>query len=636
MKIKSLLIVAISWATSFSAAAQTTPVGADVKLPAHPRLLLLKGEEEGIKRTIAGDKTWAKLHQVILTESDAMLNLPPVERIKEGKRLLGKSRECLRRVFYLAYAWRLTHQEKYRKRAEQELLAVAAFSDWNSSHFLDVAEMTMGMAIGYDWLYDDLSQAARATIKEAILKKGIEPSLDAQNNSWLRNTNNWNQVCNAGISFGALATYEDHPELSRQIVNRAIETIKLPMGDYRPDGAYPEGYNYWGYGTTFNVLLISALQKSLGSDFGLSAQPGFLKTAGYLENMAGPSGMGFNYSDSRVISEMQPASAMFWYAGALRDPSLLWMERQTLEKGTAEEYVKNRLLPATMVWGGTTSLNTITPPKATMWVGQGKNPVALMRTSWTDPAAIYVGLKGGSPGLSHAHMDAGSFVMEAAGVRWAMDLGMQEYESLESKGVDLWNMKQNSQRWQVFRYNNLAHSTLAFNDSLQRVNGTATLTGSSNTPMFMNATTDLTGVYKSAVAKAVRGVAIVDKSYVVVRDEIETLPANTTVRWTMVTPATVRITGKNTAELTQDGKKLFLQVQEPAQVTMKTWPTTPPHAYDVPNPGTTLVGFEVQLPANAKTALNVLLVPEKAQKQAKQKSTSLAQWPQRDVSSSGK
>ena len=92
---------------------------------------------------------------------------------------------------------------------------------------------------------------------------------------------------------------------------------------------------------------------------------------------------------------------------------------------------KDRLLPATMLWGKGISLEKLAPPKKQIWVGQGKNPVALMRTSWTNPDAIYVGLKGGSPSVSHGHMDVGSFVMDANGERWSMDLGMQEYESLE-------------------------------------------------------------------------------------------------------------------------------------------------------------------------------------------------------------
>ncbi len=618
-------IVALFLLVQFSAKAQTGRISATGKLPDHPRLLLLKGEEETIKRTINSDKTWAKLHQAILTECDAMVNVAPLERIQIGKRLLDKSREGLRRVFYLSYAWRMTHQANYLKRAEKELLALSAFSDWNPSHFLDVAEMTMAVSIGYDWLYNDLSEQSRSVIKEAILTKGIEPSMDSRYNGWLKITNNWNQVCNAGITYGAIAIYEDQPEQSRALINRAVESIVLPMGDYKPDGAYPEGYGYWGYGTSFNVMFISAIDKLFGNDFGLSQQPGFLKTPGYLENMTGPSENAYNYSDSGLKGELQPA--MFWFAKKLNDPSLLWVERNRLINSDPKRHVKNRLLPATLLWSNGLNVSKIAEPKATTWVGKGKTPVALMRTSWSDSSAIYVGVKGGSPSTSHAHMDAGSFVMEADGVRWAMDFGMQEYESLESKGVDLWNMRQNSQRWQVFRYNNFVHNTLTINNELQRVDGMAPLSSHSNTPLFMNAIIDLTSLYKASLVNANRGVAIVDKAYVVVRDEVQTSPAETTVRWTLLTPANVNLTGTNKAELTKDGKTLTLQVMEPATVVMKTWSTDPTHDYDTPNPGTTLVGFEVKIPANTKTAITVLLTPASSASQKKQVVPPLQQWP---------
>ncbi|WP_461063461.1 heparinase II/III domain-containing protein [Spirosoma horti] len=618
------IIALILW-LQVSAKAQTNQLSGPVTMPDHPRLLLLKGEEESIKQTINGDKTWDKLHQAILAECDVMLTTAPLERIQIGRRLLDKSREALRRIFYLSYAWRMTHQETYRQRAETELLAVSAFSDWNPSHFLDVAEMTMAVSIGYDWLYNDLSEQSRTSIKEAILKKGIEPSMNPKNNGWLKNTNNWNQVCNAGITYGAIALYEDQPEQSVALINRALTSITLPMGEYKPDGAYPEGYSYWGYGTSFNVLFISALEKLFGRDFGLSQQPGFLKTAGYLENMTGPSGNAYNYSDSGLEGEVQPA--MFWFAQKANDPSLLWVERSRLLSATAKPPIKDRILPAILVWSNRAKLSQLTAPRSTMWVGGGKTPVALMRTSWSDPSAIYVGVKGGSPSTSHAHMDVGSFVMEADGVRWAMDFGMQSYESLESKGVDLWNMRQNSQRWQVKRYTNLVHNTLTVNNERQRVDGMAPLTAHSNTPMFMNATFDLTSVYNGLVTKANRGVAIMNKGYVVVRDELETLPAETTIRWTMLSAASVKLTGPNKAELTKDGKTLTLQVMEPAMVEMKTWPTDPEQAYDAPNPGTILVGFEVKLPANAKTAISVTLTPGSSASQRKPVVPPLHQWP---------
>ncbi|MCY7352697.1 MAG: heparinase II/III family protein [Cytophagaceae bacterium] len=609
---------------SASVTAQVDRVGT-VKFPDHPRILLLKGEEQAIKKTVASDKTWAKLHQGILAECDVLLKVPPVERIQIGRRLLDKSREALRRLFLLSYAYRMTQQEAYLQRAEKELLAISAFSDWNPSHFLDVAEMTMAAAIGYDWLYTGLSEKSRSIIREAILKKGLEPSLNPKFNGWLKASNNWNQVCNAGMTYGALAIQEDQPELAKRLINRAIESIVLPMEDYSPGGAYPEGYGYWGYGTSFNVMFISAIEKVFGTDFGLIAQPGFLQTAGYLQHMTGPSGNSFNYSDAGSGGGLQPA--MFWFASRLKDPSLLWVERSRLASSDASKHVKNRLLPAIMSWGGGMGINNILAPKSTMWVGAGKSPVALMRTSWTDPAAIYVGLKAGSPSVNHAHMDVGSFIMEADGVRWAMDFGMQEYESLESKGVQLFGRTQDAQRWEVFRYSNRVHNTLTVNDELQKVDGNAPLTGSSDKPLFMNATTDISSLYKGSLAKANRGIAVLDKAYVVVRDEVETLSKETTVRWTLLTPAEVKITGENRVELTKNGKKLIIQVQEPAKITMKTWSTDPPRDYDAPNPGTSLVGFEVKMPPNTKGTITVLLIPEGAEKKGAANVQPLSQWP---------
>lgn len=329
-----------------------------------------------------------------------------------------------------------------------------------------------------------------------------------------------------------------------------------------------------------------------------------------MANITGPTGKPFNYSDAGGTGGLHPA--MFWFAAKTKVPSLLWVERSYLLNKTPDAHVRDRLLPAIMLWSNGIKINNIAPPKSTMWVAQGKNPVAMMRTSWTDPNAIYVGMKGGSVSVNHAHMDIGSFVMDAEGVRWAMDFGMQDYESLESKGIQLFGRSQDAQRWTVFRYTNLVHNTLAVNNQHQKVTGHAPITASSATPSFMNAVTDLTEIYKGSVAKANRGIAVVDKSYVVVRDEIETVNEVTTIRWTMLTPATVKITGTNKAELTKDGKKLILQVDAPATVVMKIWSTDPPNSYDAPNPGTALVGFEVTLPANTKTALNVSLIPEKA------------------------
>lgn len=597
-----------------------TPVINSIK-KAHPRLLLLKGEEQALVNQIKKHAGWTHLHMQILGECDKIIELPPVERIKIGRRLLDKSRECLRRVFMLSYAYRTTKEDKYLKRAEKELLAVAAFEDWNPTHFLDVAEMTLAVAIGYDWLFDQLSAENRKIIKEAILKKGIEPSLDSKYNYFVTAEHNWNQVCNAGISFGALAIAEDEPALANQIIQRAIESVPRAMiKSYKPDGAYPEGFSYWGYGTSFNVLLISAMEKALGSDFGLSQSPGFLKTAGFLENLIGPTGMAHNWGDSGLREGLNPA--LFWFAKKNKNPSLLWSQKKLLE-GTSDEFVRNRIIPALLVWGVNTDLNAIKPPTEKVWVGQGPSPVAMLRTSWTDPNAIYVSFKAGSPAVNHAHMDVGSFVLDAKGERWAMDFGMQDYNSLETKGVDLWNASQNSQRWQVFRLNNFAHSTLTFNSQLQNATGYAKIDAWSDQAQQLATISDLSQVYENQVKSVKRGISIEQEKFVTVRDEISTSDKPVTMRWNLLTPATVRIIDEKTVELFQNGKKMFLIFDTKAKIEIKTWSTEPPHDYDAPNPDTRFVGFETTIPANYEAVFNAHFSTSTAAPSVKP----LADWP---------
>ena len=116
---------------------------------------------------------------------------------------------------------------------------------------------------------------------------------------------------------------------------------------------------------------------------------------------------------------------MFWFAQKNNDPSLLWKEKQFFNTDDFSKFTNDRLLPTVMIWGKDISLESIKEPTMNTWIGQGKNPVCLMRTSWTDPKAIYLGFKAGSPSVNHGHMDVGSFVMEADGIRWAIDLGIQ-------------------------------------------------------------------------------------------------------------------------------------------------------------------------------------------------------------------
>lgn len=589
----------------------------------HPRILLLEGEEAQIKEMISSDAKWKKMHDAIIKECNVIITKPELERVMIGRRLLGTSRELLRRVFYLSYGYRMTGNVQYSNKAEKEMLAVSRFTDWNPTHFLDVGEMTMGVAIGYDWLYNVLPESTKNELKHAIVHKGLNPSKDSNYNWFLRTENNWNQVCNAGMTFGALAVQEDYPSLANEIIERAFETIPLSMEVYDPDGVYPEGYGYWGYGTTFNILFLSAVEKALNSDRGLSQSPGFLQTSDFLKHMSAPSGKNFNWSDNGQGTNLSPA--MFWLASKRNDPSVLWEQKQFLEEDNFSKFTQIRELPAIMIWAKNLALNNITEPEEKFWYGQGTNPVAMMRTSWSDPNAIYLGFKSGSPSVNHGHMDVGSFVMEADGVRWASDPGMQNYESLESKGMSIFGKTQDAQRWTIYRTNNHSHNVITINNQHQQVKGYGKIDKYSDEDKFSFAVSDISSIYSNQIKKVVRGVAIKDGKYVVVRDEVETTGKETKFKWAMFTFADVELSN-NSAILTSDNKKLYLKVEGPSGIEMKTWSTAPTNDYDAANPGTIMVGFECNLPANTKESFEVLLIPEKSYDDATFNNISLDNW----------
>jgi hypothetical protein len=566
-------------------------------LPAHPRLLLGPEGFDAVRKTIDGDpamqRVWAFLH----AEADALLVTEPVKREMAGKRLLGVSRECLQRVGTLAMAHGITGDARYAQRAEQEMLAAAAFSDWNPSHFLDTAEMTAALALGYDWLHGALSPEARTTIREAIVEKGLEISFPDPN--WATTENNWNQVCHGGLTLGALAVFDEAPDLAKRVIARAVAKVPIAMKEYEPDGVYPEGPTYWVYGTSYNVLLIAALESALGSASGLDDRAGFMRSPHFYLHSAGPTGRFYNFADCREGAELSPA--MHWFARRLNDPSLLWNERPLLEHA---ELKMDRMLPFLLLWPPLPG--DVAAPAATAWHGGGSTPVALMRSGW-NASATFAAVKGGSPGANHAHMDSGSFVLDQNGVRWAVDLGLQDYLSLESRGVDLWNRTQDSERWSVFRLNNFSHNTLVVDGQLQRVKGNAPMTAFQAGPEVSHAIVDLTPVYEGQLASVQRGLWLAGES-VLVQDDITAPGREVSVRWGMVTRAEVTLdaTKPGRAVLAQEGQELLMRVLAPAGARLAVVNIeTPPAEHDAKNPGTHMIVFETTLQAGASQRLAV-------------------------------
>jgi len=589
----------------------------------HPRLFFLTEDEAVLKNKLNSTPDLNRVHNLIIAESEKMLSLAVQERVLTGVRLLSVSREAIRRISYLSYAYRMTGDARFAARAETEMLAMAAFSNWNPSHFLDVGEMTLAMAIGYDWLYHYLGTTSRLTIASAIKNKGIAETTGSKANQWwMTSDNNWNQVCNAGISAGVAAVYGEDPDNYQPLIDRAVNSIKIPMGVYKYNGAYPEGLGYWDYGTSFNILFIDMLQRMWGSDRQLLEVEGFLSTVHFVNHMQGTatkqlSGgtmrsivpQAFNFADNGSGIGVLPA--MFWLTSQSPDKTVLYHEIRKLSfalDNSESSLTGNRLLPFLLIWSRDLTFTNLPAPTENTYLALGKSSVAAMRTGW-EPNDIYLGLKGGTPSANHGHMDVGSFVMDAMDVRWAMDFGSSSYNALESNGVDLWNMSQNSERWDVFRYNNKAHNTLTFNGNKQLVAGNAPVQNLVNTPGLKSAEVDLTSLYKNDVSLCKRTASIVDNRYVEIKDVITAGTNPVTVRWNLLTQAVPQRISDKIIRLTQATKQLYLVFEGSGQVEAKAWSTKPATSYEESNSGTYFTGYEFTLAAGETRTITVKLVP---------------------------
>lgn len=577
---------------------------AGTTFPEHPYLVMTEKQEKAVKSAIRHDAMWAGYHASLMAAAEELLDEPVCSRVLTGKKrkLLGVSRECLRRVLLCGYAYRMTGDERFAERGVEEMLNIAGFTDWNPKHFLDTSEMTAAMAVGYDWLYGYLDEQDRKTIEDAIVEKGLLPSCDIAFNSWLGRKNNWNQVCNGGMVLGALAVYAENRELADDIIARAVESVKLPMAAYAPDGGYPEGYMYWGYGTTYNILMIDALDNVFGTDYGLSGMPGFMNTGKFMLNMVLSDGKSFNYGDCANSGRINPA--VFWFADRTSAPSLLWPEKYFYGRDGAE--TGSRYAPLVIIWGAGIRSERICKPSSMMWCTKtATTPVALMRTSWEYGEGASLAVKGGTAQSGHCHLDAGSFVYVKDGIRWIMDLGPQKYDSLDEYGVDQWNKSQDSQRWKILRYNNMAHNTLTFDGKLQNVFGYAGITDCGSSGGTMQATVNLSGIYKDQVASAVRTVKLYPDGSAGIRDSIRTLAGETTMRWNIATEADAEIIDDKTIVLSKGTEKLEISIDGSAAFEIRTWSAEPANIWDQPNPGVTFVGFESSLPPDSCKTFDV-------------------------------
>jgi hypothetical protein len=261
------------------------------------------------------------------------------------------------------------------------LRAIAGFRDWNPTRFLDTAELTHAMAIGYDWLHGALSPDDREMVRDAIVQKGLDPAMPIYERqiSWTNNHYYWNPVCNGAVTMGALAVAEDDMQKCEALVRFAVDSLPRALATYGSDGGWPEGDTYWNYATRYVGLMVASLESATGTDFGLGGGKRLERTGRFRVYTTGPNYRVFNFGDAGEDDGSVPE--MFWLAKHTNQPAFAWQEARHIDKTGRSEpldlvwYERDQRIPSGPAW-----------PLDAVFPGLG---LATFRSSWEDPDALF-------------------------------------------------------------------------------------------------------------------------------------------------------------------------------------------------------------------------------------------------------
>lgn len=519
----------------------------------HPRILANQSDFDRAAQLYNTDKYMKDWIDAQIAEASALLDEAPCDYyIPDGLRLLETSRTVLKRMLTLGFVYRITGDKKYAERAWTEMEHVGKYVDWNPKHFLDVGEMTAACAIGYDWCYDALTEEQRAYIEDKIVKFGFNAGASfyaggPTGTDFTTARMNWNVVCNGGLMMGAMAIADAQPDKAFSQLSVGMRSLEYMMPEFIPSGAWEEGAGYWEYTMQYMAYLISSLKNTFGSDFHLSEYQGMSNTGRfYIYSILNTSVN--NYHDASENLDMP--DTMFYLANLFDD------------QGLTEAAMKVRIRKA---GGGSVSGSALdclwyTPFDENAEVDLPLDAYfqhtesASMRASWDDAQSMAAAFHGGNVTANHGHIDAGTYVLDMFGKRWAIDLGPEDYNAGDYFGAE---------RNTYYRVRTEGHNLYVIDpdeSAGQELDAFCPIVTTQSKERGAFQVMDLTSAYRNKADSASRGFMLTDdRRTFIVQDEIE-LKGTSDIYFFVHTRADVNIIDNKTAELTMNGDSMQVKI----------------------------------------------------------------------------
>ena len=415
-----------------------------------PMLLFTAEKLERLRKRIDEDKLFNEAWGKVLGRADRLLDAKLVskEYAEGGSGQHGNygrpSSQIVDMAGTLGLAYQMTGDNRYAKKLRDALIHYGTLRRWaGDAHRdppwhseLNTARFCYGYAVGYDSIYDFLSEQDRKTIAGSMVRLGIRPTLD----DWILGEkrihaldsmgHNWWSVCVSMAGLAALSLLDDVPQAAEwvQRVSQAFpeffyykgNVLQNKTANFDEKGAFYESVSYANYALSEYLLF----RLAYSNVFGKSSAPDIplLEVAGdFFVHTCYPASdymMSVNFGDSSLRSTGARTVQML-LANGYDAPEYHWYLSRT-DSGLDDPVglVYYELRPRESL------ANDFTRSMLYQDIGW-----AILRSSWRDDATM-LAVKS-SFAWNHVHPDAGSFILFHKGRPLIIDSGNCSYSRRE-------------------------------------------------------------------------------------------------------------------------------------------------------------------------------------------------------------
>lgn len=330
------------------------------------------------------------------------------------------------RVMDLLISHRIDPNPAYRDRAIEELRNLVGWSSWVDpchNHIaadLCTAEAAVAVAVGLDWLWEDLPEQMRKSFADAIKAKAIAPYLEGckQGSLWTSCYHYWNAVVNSGVGLAALALSDESAD-ARKAYTQARKNLKHFFDALGREGGWDEGLGYWGYAMRY-VLLLAEAARRLDDDQTFLHQRG-MDTTGLFPVYFTPNGQPASFGDNSAV----PLAGTFYLLARHFDRREVtwWLDTYAFHHDASNTG-----------WSTAGLAMLLRPPAAKTPKDPHLKVVkvfdqigwAALADHWPKPS-FYVAAKAGDLSANHAQRDMNSLQLQVDGEMLLTDQGSAPY-----------------------------------------------------------------------------------------------------------------------------------------------------------------------------------------------------------------